>query len=202
MQIIKQENLNIDEVVQALKDGKTIVYPTETCYGLGCDATNQMAVDRVFRIKRRQKDKTVLVVVPDESMSMEYIEWNETIEKLARRYWPGPLTIVAYAKPNINLANGVIAANGTAAFRVVDHPIASRLSARLGKPLVSTSANISSQQSPYSFEKVMEMFQWQEYQPDVLIDAGKLLAKSVSTVVRVKKGNIQVLRQGELIVEL
>ncbi|MFA4831475.1 MAG: L-threonylcarbamoyladenylate synthase [Patescibacteria group bacterium] len=202
MQTIKQENLNLEEVVAALRAGQTIVYPTETCYGLGCDATNQSAVDRVFRIKQRQKDKTVLVVVPDESMVVEYIEWNETIEKLARRYWPGPLTIVAYARANTGLADGVVAKNGTAAFRVVDHPIASALSAGLGKPLVSTSANISSYESPYSFEKVADMFGGQEDQPDILIDAGELLAKSVSTVARVKKGSIQILRQGVVVVEL
>jgi tRNA A37 threonylcarbamoyladenosine synthetase subunit TsaC/SUA5/YrdC len=112
------------------------------------------------------------------------------------------MTIVAYAKLDNNLAKGVVANNGTAAFRVVDHPIASQLSLGIGKPLVSTSANIASLESPYSFERVTAMFEGQENQPDILIDVGELLAKTVSTVVRVKKGNIQILRQGGLIVEL
>lgn len=202
MKIVKEKNININEIVKDLNEGKTVVYPTETCYGLGCDATNQKAVDKIFKIKKRQKDKSVLVVVPDEDMAMQYIKWNETIEQLAQKYWPGPMTIVAETLAGSELARGVLADDGTAAFRVVDHPVAFELSASLGKPLVSTSANIASHESPYSIEKVIEMFDKHEDQPDIVIDAGELISKNLSTVVRVRKGSIEVLRQGALIVEL
>ncbi|MBU0597270.1 threonylcarbamoyl-AMP synthase [Patescibacteria group bacterium] len=201
MKVISSLDIDLDALVLALKDGKTIVYPTETAYGLGCDATNQNAVDRIFEIKRRQKDKPVLVVVPDECMAREYIEWNDKTEELAQKYWPGPMTLVAHTKIGVNLARGVMSSDGTAAFRVVDHPIASALAEKLGRPLVSTSANLSSYASPYSIEEVLEMFKNQEVQPDIVIDAGELISKNLSTVVKVVGGRVEVLRQGELIVE-
>jgi L-threonylcarbamoyladenylate synthase len=202
MRIIKQQDLNINEIVEKLKDGKTVVYPTETCYGLGCDATNQAAVNKVFKIKQRQKDKPLLVVVPDEEMAMKYIEWSDTIEQLAQKYWPGPLTIVASTKPNCGLATGVLAEDESAAFRVIDHPVAHELSSALGLPLISTSANISSHQSPYSIEKVLAMFDSHAYQPDLVIDAGDLINKNISTIVKIEGGVFQVLRQGGLVVKL
>ena len=201
-EIIKLDNIDLSSVVEGLKKGKTVVYPTETCYGLGCDASNQDSVDKVFKIKQRQLDKPLLMIVPDEKMAMEYIEWNEKIAGLCQKYLPGPLTIVARAIEGRGLAKGVLAEDGTAAFRIIDHPFASELTDKFGKPLVSTSANISSHESPYSMESVVEMFENQEYQPDIIIDAGELLSKNLSTVVKVEDGRIEVLRQGGLVVEV
>ncbi|OGH73886.1 MAG: threonylcarbamoyl-AMP synthase [Candidatus Magasanikbacteria bacterium RIFCSPHIGHO2_02_FULL_51_14] len=202
MDIIKQENINLDSVVESLRAGATLVYPTETCYGLGCDATNQAAVDRVFAIKERQKDKPVLVLMSDVSMCMDYIEWDDIIAKIAEQYWPGPLSVVAWALPHHGLAEGVVSENNTLAFRVTDHPLAGELADALGKPLVSTSANVSSHESPYDIESVAAEFAGREHQPDMVIDAGVLPHRSPSTVVRVKNGNVEVLRQGEIVVKL
>lgn len=203
MKVIDQKNLDIDSIVAALRDGKTIVYPTETCYGLGCDATNQDAVDAVFRIKQRQQDKPLLVVMPDEEMAFDYVEWNGTLEQLSQKYWPGPLTVVAPIKKNAeHLAHGAFAEDGTLAFRITSHPIAFELSASLARPLISTSANIASQASPYDIASVLAMFESQKDQPDIIIDAGELVHKSPSTVVKVAGGEVQVLRQGEVIVSL
>src|SRR3989338_5237319 len=135
MTIVKQQDLNIEEVVNALKEGQTLVYPTETCYGLGCDATNQAAVDRVFAIKERQKDKPMLVLMSEVSMCMDYIEWDDVIAKIAEQYWPGPLTVVAWALPDHGLANGVVSENNTLAFRATAHPLAGELADRLGKQI-------------------------------------------------------------------
>ncbi len=74
MQIIKQSDLQIHEIIEALKIGATLVYPTETCYGLGCDATNQAAVDKIFAIKKRDTKKSLLVVAHDPSLMMRYVK--------------------------------------------------------------------------------------------------------------------------------
>ena len=87
MKVLKQKEVNINELADALKQGKVIVYPTETCYGLGCDATNQEAVDRLFEIKKRRKDKTVLALVSGLEMAGKYIELSPLVLELAKKYF-------------------------------------------------------------------------------------------------------------------
>lgn len=201
MNIIKQEDLDVPDIVSKLKQGQTLVYPTETCYGLGCDASNQSAVDKVFQIKQRQKDKPLLVIAPNVQMVMDYVQWNEKLEELEQKYWPGALTVVARVNDNHDLAEGVVSIDGTLAFRVSKHPLCHDLSAGLGKPLVSTSANITSESSPYDVDDIVSTFQEREFQPDIIIDAGELAHRSPSTVVKVVGDGVEVLRQGGLIIE-
>ena len=211
MQILKQENLDTLHIVEELKNGKTIVYPTETVYGLGCDATNQEAVDKIFKIKKRQENKSVIVLVPSVAMAMAYVEWNEKLEEISQKYWPGPLTVVMQVKSDCGLAKGVVAEDGTVAFRVTGHALCSEISEALNRPLVSTSANISSQKSPSDIKDVLETFSTQggpvldgeksDVKPDIVIDAGELPYQSPSTVVKIIDNKVVVLRQGELVVE-
>lgn len=202
MDIFTQDLVSIPHIIKALKEGKTIVYPTETCYGLGCDATNGQAVDKIFEIKHRQKDKPLLVIADNPSIMMDYVDWNITLEKIAERYWPGPLTVVVRAK-NDNLPPGVRGEDGTIAFRITDHTFAAELSRELGKPIVSTSANISSYASPYDVMSVLETFEKNDVKPDIVINAGTLPEHAPSTIIRLTKdGEFFVLRQGEVIVKL
>jgi len=201
MKVINQEELNILEIVDKIKSGQTIVYPTETCYGLGCDATNQEAVEKVFKIKQRQQDKAMLVVVPSVAMIMLYVEWDAKLAELSQKYWPGPLTVVARVKPDCALAKGVVAEDGTLAFRVTNHPLSAELSEVLGHPLVSTSANITSTQSPYEVASILKMFEKSNVQPDIIIDGGELPHHSPSTIVRIIDNQLEELRQGELVIE-
>ncbi len=194
--------LSIEKALTVLREEGTIIYPTETCYGLGCDARSAKAVENVFKIKVRESGKPVLVLVHDVSVAMRYVEWNETIDELARTYWPGPLTIVANIQPRYRaeLAPGVIGSDDTLAFRVTNHPYAVACAKNLNAPLVSTSANISSYANPYDIRYITEMFDGQEHVPDLIIDAGNLAHHSPSTVVRVgEDGSKIILRQGEII---
>lgn len=193
----------LESTLEVLKKGGVIVYPTETCYGLGCDATNEEAVERIFKIKEREKNKPVLVIAENKEKFFEYVEWNETIEELTRAYWPGALTIVASLKERAShtLAKGVIGSGGTIAFRVTSHPFAARLAQKLGRPLVSTSANLSSYPNPYDIKYVTSMFEGGEVVPDLIINAGDLPHQSPSTIVQVDaEGNKKVLRQGEIVI--
>lgn len=202
MKILKDTKSSIAEIVDALKRGQTIVYPTETCYGLGCDATNMRAVARIFDIKQRQKDSPLLVVAGDIAMMRTYVMWNNVLQRLADRYWPGPLTVVAEANFENVLPAGVVADDGTVAFRVTNYPLAVELSRKINGPLVSTSANITSFESPYNIASILEMFERAPYQPDIIIDAGTLPHHSPSTIVRVEDDEITILRQGEIIVDV
>lgn len=198
MNIIGFKEINILDVVLALRSGQTVVYPTETCYGLGCDATNEAAVEQVFAIKGRERTKSVLMIAADIEMVKRYVIWNETIEALAKKYWPGALTMVLPVREGHGLAPGVIFSDNTVAFRVSAHPFAHELAVALGRPLVSTSANIAGGPNPYTIAEVVEAFCEQPVRPDILIDAGELSKRPPSTIVRVRDGNIEVLRQGDL----
>ncbi|MBD3311147.1 MAG: threonylcarbamoyl-AMP synthase [Candidatus Magasanikbacteria bacterium] len=201
MKMIKQDEIKINEVVRAIKDGATIVYPTETTYGLGCDATNKEAVKKIFSIKKRQKHKPVLVIMSDLNMVMTYVGWSAELEELASKYWPGPLTVVSELSEGVDLPEGVVGKDNTLAFRVTKHPLVSDIIKELGKPLVSTSANISSMASPYDVAAVKDMFKDADQKPDLIIDAGTLPHHLPSTIVKLQNGSKEVLRQGELIID-
>jgi len=198
MEIIAEKNVAVPLLATLLRQGKTLAYPTETCYGLGCDATNTAAVGRVFEIKKRQKDKPVLVIFSSVEMAMAYVPWSPLLEKIADRYWPGPLTVVVPMAEHALLAPGVVGRDHTIAFRISGYDFVRDVVEELKAPLVSTSANIASLESPYDIEGVISMFSREAEQPDIIIDAGPLPHHNPSTIVRIDEGKIQVLRQGEV----
>lgn len=199
-----------EEVIESLKAGSVIIYPTETCYGLGGDATNPEVVEKIYKIKQRREEKPFLVVVPDVAMAMEYLEWSPQLDEIASKYWPGAVTVVGQLKVESRklLANGVVAPDGTIALRVTAHPVASALARGLGRPLISTSANISGREPSYSAEEVIKMFVPMKYgipysvgknqkdQPDILLDYGDLPKNLPTTIVKVDSGQLTVLRRG------
>ncbi len=216
--------VNQTEAAEYLKSGKTIIFPTETSYGLGCDATNQKAVNNIFKIKGRPDDKPLLVVVPTIEMAKAYLEWTPLLEKLAQKYWftrqngseggPGPLTIVGMQKSkkskklasklgveSYELAKGVASKFGTLALRVTTAKVPKYLSEKLGRPLVATSANIAGSGDIYYSDDVLDMFENKEYLPDAFLDAGILPKNPPTTIVSVVDGEIKILRQGQVRVE-
>ncbi|PIT88719.1 MAG: threonylcarbamoyl-AMP synthase [Candidatus Magasanikbacteria bacterium CG10_big_fil_rev_8_21_14_0_10_36_32] len=200
---------DLDKVVELLRKGKEIIFPTETSYGLGCDATNQFAVDTIFKIKERPIAKSLLIIVLNAETAKKYLVWNEMLEKISQKYWPGPLTVIGSYKKNPfwqfwkkNLARGVVGTDNSVAVRVTDYPLMSELSARLGCPIVATSANVSGNGDFYNSQEVIGQFSDQKFSPDALIDGGALPLRSPTTIVSVIDNKLKVLRQGECIVEI
>src|SRR3989339_34316 len=204
MIVLKSQDLQ--QVIESLKAGSVIVYPTETCYGLGGDATNPEVVEKMYKIKQRREEKPFLVIVPTVEMAMEYLEWGPQLDEIASKYWPGALTVVGESKVRKvqksvkSLCAGVVAPDGTIALRVTAHPVAAALAQALGGPLISTSANISGREPSYSAEEVIKMFTNQPDQPDILLDYGVLPENLPTTIVRVVDGEVRVLRQGGVII--
>lgn len=202
MFILKKDEISISDIVANLKEGKTIVYPTETCYGLGCDATNSEAVKMIFKIKERKDTKPVLMIVSDVAMIKDYLEWNDTLEKIAIKYWPGTLTIVSKLRTGVSLPDSVVGENNEVAIRVSSYPFVVSIVKELGRPLVSTSANVAGNPNPYVFQDALSAFEGKTYQPDIFVDAGDLPINSPSTIIRVENNNVSIIRQGELVVLL
>ncbi|MDO8509828.1 MAG: L-threonylcarbamoyladenylate synthase [bacterium] len=201
MRIMKECNLS--QVMIDLLDGQIIIYPTETTYGIGCDAYNQTAVDKIFAIKERLKNKPLLVLVDSVEKAKKYLVWNKNLEALANKYWPGPLTVIANANDEgKKLAQGVVSMEGKIAIRVTAHPTAKKLVEALGRPLVSTSANIGGDQEIYDPKILVETFSQHEPAPDLLVDFGVLPFCSPTTIVDVTGKEIKIIRQGELVIDL
>lgn len=204
MEILTQ--CNLAKMISELIFGKVLVFPTETSYGLGCDATNQVAVNKVFAIKGRPDNKPLLVVVPSIEAAKRVISWNPIVEKLSEKYWPGPLTIVGEAAKLENweksLAKGVVTEDNTVAVRVTNFPMLKSVTEKLGRPLVATSANYSAEGDNYSANDVIESFKDRDVQPDIILNSGTLPNNPPTTIVRVYDDRMVVLRQGATKVEI
>ncbi|MFB6181569.1 MAG: L-threonylcarbamoyladenylate synthase [Candidatus Magasanikbacteria bacterium] len=194
MEIIKEDKVDIEKLKSELEQGKTLAYPTETCYGLGCLANIPEAVEKVFGIKKRDKNKAVLVLVPDQTTAKEYLKWNSTLQRLTDKFWPGDLTVVSDLKSNMGLSK-LVTSDGTLAVRVSSSPTAKKITEAVDHPLVSTSANISGSSSPYSGTEVKNIYENKDKKPDIIIDGGELDPKPSSTIVKVN-GDISVIREG------
>lgn len=143
---------DFNTTLETLRNGGVILYPTETIWGIGCDATNEEAVQRIFAIKRRADGKAMISLVD----SLESLEkWVSVIPKAARELIAkadGPVSII-YDHPR-GIADSLKAEDGSAAFRITSCPFAADLAKELGSPLVSTSANISGHLSPKAFADI------------------------------------------------
>ena len=134
--------LEILNCVKVLEKGETLLYPTDTIWGIGCDATDEQAVSRICRIKERMENKSFILLVSSEEMLSQYVaEVPPTAYDLIRASSDMPLTII-YPK-GIHLPRNVVAGDGSVAIRVPRHDFCKEVISHFGKPIVSTSANLS-----------------------------------------------------------
>jgi L-threonylcarbamoyladenylate synthase len=145
---------DIKESLNTLRNGGVILYPTDTVWGLGCDPTNQSAVDKIFRIKSREEGKSLLLLVNSENMIDRYINEIPEIANQLIEVTDTPLTIVYPGGKN--LAEGVCAGDMSVGIRICDDDFCKELINRFRKPIVSTSANFSGKPSPGNFSEIDE----------------------------------------------
>ncbi len=144
----------INKSIELLKKGKLILYPTDTIWGIGCDATNSKAVQKVYKIKGRSETKSMIILLDSADKIKRYVKDVPPIAFDLMKNSVSPLTIVY---PNaINLAKNLIAPDGTIAIRIVKGRFSGALIKKFDKPLVSTSANVSGQPSPAFFDQIPE----------------------------------------------
>lgn len=198
MQIAKLKDIDFENIIYLLNQGGILVYPTETCYGLGCDPTNKDVVEKIYQIKKRPKEKLLLCVFPNVESVKKYVEWNNVLQKLSEKYWPGALTIVAKIKAGMENKIYTASDDGYLSFRISDNFFVQELCNKFDGPIVSTSANISSTKNLYDSKEVTKMFENEEFQPDLIIDAGILPERKPSTIVKISGNNFEIIRQGEI----
>jgi len=204
MKILKVNESNqtkvIDEIVQSLSRGELIIFPTETTYGAGVDATNQAAVNKLLSYKTRREGKPLSIAVPDINLAEQYVEINETARKFYATFLPGPFTIISESKHKT--AQGVESEFGTLGVRIPAYQLDLDFLKAFGKPVTATSANAASKPSPYSIEDLFKnLSEKQKSLIDLVIDAGELPRNKPSTIIDTTLSAPVELRQGDLAVE-
>ena len=145
---------DIKKAIEVLKNGGVILYPTDTIWGIGCDATNPEAVARIYKIKQREDSKSMLVLMENPALLERYVNDVPEIAWDLVEISTTPLTVIYPGAKN--LANNLIAEDGSIGIRFTKEEFTTKLLQRFRRPIVSTSANISGQKSPAFFDEISE----------------------------------------------
>ncbi len=184
----------LKQSVSILKNGGIIVYPTDTVYGLGADAFNEAAVNRIYKIKQRPLDQPLSVLIAEMSdLNQLTDDFPDMARILADKYWPGGLTLVV-SKSSL-IPDWITAGRDTVAVRIPDHPITLELLRAFGKPLIGTSANLSGSPSVISADEVKEQL---GNAADFIFDGGVCPGGFESTIIDVTGNMPIVLREGAI----
>lgn len=192
VRIVRATEAELKAAVTALREGDVVAFPTETVYGLGADAFNPAAIDRVFALKGRPRNNPLIVHVSGPEMAAKVARvWTAEADLLARQFWPGPLSILVPRRAD--LPEAVTARGDLVAVRCPNHPVTLALLFELGRPLVGPSANISGQVSPTTAAHVRSAFAPDEV---FVLDGGPCDGGIESTVVDLTSTPARILRPG------
>ena len=197
-QIIKSDgkrlaDITLNEAAGILNNGGLVVFPTETVYGLGGDATNPTAAEKIYAAKGRPSDNPLIIHISQPSDAEDYAFTNPTYYSLAKAFMPGPLTVILKKKDSIPLS--VTGGLDTVAIRCPSHPVARQLIGALGKPIAAPSANLSGKPSPTCARHVIDDLNGRV---DMIIDGGSCDIGLESTIVKLDGDKATLLRPGAI----
>ena len=191
----------ITGAVKIIKQGGVVMYPTDTAYGLAADIEGGAGIENIFKIKGRIKQKTLPLIAGSRAMADKYVNWTPMGKKMAQKFWPGHLTLVLESQI-INLESKIcrkyVIRQGKIAIRVPDNKIAQMISKKLGRPITSTSANISGKNECYSVVEFLNQAIGKKWLPDLILDAGNLPKRKPSTIADVAGKKIVIMRKGAI----
>lgn len=195
MQQVKESDLRreVDEAVRVLREGGIILYPTDTVWGLGCDATNAEAVDRIYRLKRNENKKSMLVLCASADMVVRYVNRAPGIAFEVMEMATSPLTLILPGATGV--AANLIPDEGTLGIRVPDHEFCRRMLRALQRPVVSTSANISGEVTPTGLQEVSrEIIDGVDFVVNPRFE-GKPTRKASSIIAFGEGGEVRIIRE-------
>ncbi len=182
------------EIIAKILAGQLVIMPTDTTYGIICDATNDAAVKKVYEVKRREYTKPLIILVSDEVMLNQYVKKISPLtQKIMQKYWPGPLSILFLKNEHLSK---FVSANEYVAVRIPKDETLRKLIAHLNRPIVATSANISGDEVITTVNEVSEEL---KKAIPTIVDGG-ILTSVPSTLIKVEKEEITILR-AELLAE-
>lgn len=188
----------LDRAGACLRAGGLVIFPTETVYGLGADATDAEAAHRIYEAKGRPSDNPLIVHVAEPSDAEKYTITTPLYERLASRFMPGPLTVIMPCRESIPRA--VTAGLSTVAIRCPAHPVAHALLCKAGIPIAAPSANLSGSPSPTRADHVIEDM---DGRVDMILDGGECEIGLESTIIKIdSEDTVTLLRPGAITVEM
>lgn len=182
------------EAAAVLRGGGCVVYPTDTLYGLGANALDAVAVDRVWRVKNRSGQKPLPAAVRDVAMAREVAVLSSVAEAFLRRVWPGAVTAVVRKRSRV--PDILTAGFPTVGLRQPGGEFIRLLLGELGFPVTSTSANLSGEAGIWASDELREQLRRLPLAPDLVVDAGDLTPSLPSTVVDITGRELRILRAG------
>ena len=183
-----------ETAVKVLEKGGVIVYPTDTLYGLGANALDEDAVLKIYKIKKRDRNKPLSIIAKDLKMVKKISCVDSRVEKILNKIWPGPITIRLRKKDIVPYS---LTGNGeTVAVRISDNEFISALMDKIDFPIVATSANISGEKNLLDPDKIISEFKSSKLKPDLFIDADEIKNSKPSTIVDLTTGVPKILRVG------
>ncbi|MBU4274527.1 threonylcarbamoyl-AMP synthase [Patescibacteria group bacterium] len=191
MKIITAKKENLKIILKGLKSGKVLIFPTDTVYGLICDAENKKAVNKIFKIKERDKSKPLAVFVKNIVAAKKIVHINKKQERFLKN---NKLTVILKAKKPYKLSP-LVYKKGTIGIRMPDYEVLNSILEKFKKPIAQTSANISGRMATTKIKEVLEQFKNQKVGPDLTIDAGDLPKNKPSKVVDLTKKQLKILRK-------
>jgi L-threonylcarbamoyladenylate synthase len=181
----------IDEAKEVLLSGGVVAFPTESFYGLAVNPMDEEAVDKLFRLKQREADQPILLLVPDiKSLDAYVLDVNETARNLVKKHWPGGLTLLFKARPAISPR--LTAGTGKIGLRLSSHPMATALARSVNSAITGTSANISGRPPCTSASEVYESFRG----GILILDGGVTAGGRGSTIMDVSVDPPRIVREG------
>ena len=191
----KLELANINDrkrIARSLKEGKIGLFPTDTVMGICCRMDNTSSVERVFKIKNREKNKPFLILTSDIAQVKKYANINNPkVLKITEKYWPGPLTIILNAKKE-SVLSAVRAGGETIAVRIPDYDDLTSIISEVGVPLIAPSANLAGEKTPVNFEEIDNKI---VNAVDFIVQ-GECKMKKPSTIIDCSKNDIKIIREG------
>ncbi len=195
LRIVKASSKNIRAAAKIVRDGRLVVYPTDTVYGLGCDPFNMDAVKRVIQVKGRS-EKPLPILCSDQTSVERVAELSERERSIGKRFWPGPLTLVL--RKTAELPSAVTFSLPTVGVRIPDNDVALQLIRLCGGVLVGTSANRTGQPPPLTAKMSLDQL---DGDVDLILDGGTVKLGLPSTILDLTGENPRVLRRGSLDVD-
>lgn len=189
------DNSTILEIANALKEGKLVVFPTDTVYGIGTNVYNEDACKRIYEVKKRPKFKPLTVLISDISMLNKMAQNISPAEqKLMDAFWPGPLTIKFKKKNNV-LPDIVSAGDEYVRVRLINESLVYKLIKTSGVPIVAPSANLSGSPTGTKIENIVNELGGSV---DYILDCGDIENDTVSTIVQAEEDKVIVIREGKI----
>ena len=192
MKIINPNTEGIKEAVKKILEGEIIFIPTDTVYGIAASPYNNKAIKKIFSIKKRSMNNSLVLLCSNYKMA-KYAIFNKIADNLKKKFWPGPLTLILKKKSGLKISKKWLSKNNSIGIRIPDHNVPIKIIEKCNFPIFCTSANISSKKSCRNIKDIVKNFKNKKI---TVINDGKTKFGLDSTIIDVTKNKINILRNG------